>query len=268
MYADRDKWNAWHRNRRRQIAYGRWNPQRPVDPTPVREHIAALRRYGLSEVTIARMSGHPTAGSLNDITNPNHSDYLQGITADRAARILAVRFDLDAIPANAQVDPSGTRRRIEALAYMGWPSTLIAEHLGVTIQAVRGYANPNRRRVSVKTARAIRDIFNQFWSIEGPSAHSANRARARGWHGPLAWDDIDNPDEQPKVGMLNRGAPDPIAVARLIAGERFDADRVDQITACAELTRRGMSAAEIADQLGLAQRTVVRWRARARAVAA
>ena len=75
---------------------------------------------------------------------------------------------------------------------------------------------------------------------------TARMGERRGWAPPLAWDDIDNPDERANYGHNN----DRTQTADELA------DHV------ARLTRAGLSASQIADQLDITRRTVVRHRRR------
>lgn len=56
---------------------------------------------------------------------------------------------------------------------------------------------------------------------------------------------------------------DDVVVWRLTHGDRLDSTPGEKRAAVAELTRRGMSARAIAERIGIAERSVVRARARA-----
>jgi len=187
---------AWARKRRRLIAYGRWEPTQQLDPTPVRDHINNLREFGLSIHTIAHLAGE-RRGALSQIIYPNHTDYLTWITPARAERILAVSFDLDKIPGERNVDASGTRRRLEALMLAGWSQGHIGRALGVSRQRVSTYRSS--AHVEGATARAVRDLFEQWWDKPGPEVRATNKAIREGFAPALAWDDIDDPNETPHV---------------------------------------------------------------------
>lgn len=190
----REAKTTWARRRRRLIAYGRWNPTQQLDPTPVRQHITNLRRFGLSIHTIAHLAGEP-AGAMSQIIYPNHSDYLTWITPARAERILSVSFNLDAIPNGRNVNAAGTKRRIEALMRNGWSQAHIGAALGVSRQRISTYRRGEH--VESDTARAVRDLFEQLWDKPGPEIRVVNKAIREGFPPPLAWDDIDDPDSEP-----------------------------------------------------------------------
>ena len=246
---------AWARRRRRLIAYGRWNPTEQIDPTPVREHIASLRALGLSVQTIADLAGE-NAGPLAQLIYPNHGDYLKWITRERAERLLAVRFDLDAIPPGRNVDATGTRRRIEALMRLGWSQAHIGEALGVSRQRVSKYRGG--AHVQSDTARAVRDLFDKWWDKTGPEIRVVNKAIREGFPPPLAWDDIDDPNEAPHLDDAD--VVDEVALARLMAGDPVEATRDERREAVRRLAEAGHSDADIAGRLNITDRTVQRWR--------
>jgi hypothetical protein len=195
---------ARQRRRRRLIAYGRYEPPF-VDPTKAREHIAALREYGISRDAVAALAGLHE-GLVEQLTCPGHHQYRTSIRRETEERILAARFDLDALPGNMQLDVAGTQRRIRALSCMGWGQVYLAERLGITVAAVGSYLTPTRRYVTVAVARRIRDLYAELEHKRGPSQRVAARAVSRGWVPPMAWDDdtIDHPDTTPDVACLRR----------------------------------------------------------------
>jgi hypothetical protein len=177
-----------------------------VDPAPAREHIARLQAdHGISLAAVGRLAGIQTS-MVEHLCNPGHSQYRRWITRDTARRILDARFDLDQLDDRMQIDVIGTQRRIRALCRVGWSQILIAERLGISPKAVGFYLNPNRRYVTARVARSIRDLYAELESRRGPSETSARWAASRGWPPPIAWDDdtIDHPDTRPDVSCLVR----------------------------------------------------------------
>lgn len=150
----------------------------------------------------------------------------------------------------------GTHRRIQALMAIGWPADEIARRLGwagskVLFRALR------TKKVQRKTYTAVAALYDELSLTPGPSAITKGRARAAGHQPPLAWDDIDRDPEPPAAGNVDSGEVDQAAVARVITGNRPKALRsVDRRAAVAELTRRGMTRREIAEQVGCPVSTV------------
>jgi len=246
---------AWARRRRRLDAYHQWAPF--VDPAPARCHVRDLREFGLSLESIALMVGeHPSA--LSTLMLANHHGYQHQIRPAREAAILAVQFDLDHVPDGRWVSAVGTRRRIQALGAMGWSQHWIADQLGVTVQAVGSYRTPKRARVWVGTARTIRNLYEGRSMTTGPCVKAAQWAKSRGWAPPLAWDNIDDPNEQPKLGATVDLEMDDVAIARATHGDRVHLTKPERTIAVARLTAQGLSADQVADRLGVTTRTVTR----------
>lgn len=92
----------------------------------------------------------------------------------------------------------GTHRRIQALGYLGWSCQELSLHMGKH----RSYVLKLFRteRLEAATAARIAELFEELCMTPCPSrsaSRTAAEARARGWWPPLAWLDIDDPDEDP-----------------------------------------------------------------------
>lgn len=94
----------------------------------------------------------------------------------------------------------GTLRRIQALWRLGYSSADIARESGLPKATVDRVFKRGKRFVWVETADRIAEAYERLCMTvpEGPY-HERQRqwAIARGYPGPLAWDDIDN-DEKPQ----------------------------------------------------------------------
>lgn len=106
----------------------------------------------------------------------------------------------------------GTRRRIQALAWMGWSYQAIAEQAGISNERSVGNILA-RDLVHRDTASRVHDVYDRLCLVSGPSVITASRARARGWASWAEWDDIDNPDEVP-YGESVRAHEDALEAAR------------------------------------------------------
>lgn len=201
------------RMKRRHTAYGTRGPAM-MDATPVREHIARLRAAGMSVETIAKASGVPysTVGRVlwgartRDLPPPRR------IFAATGQPILTVTVSLDVAGGRAFTHPAATRRRLQALVASGWTEAVLAARLPMDRRGLQRLMSGQRGRVTVATARRVREVTRQLWLTPPPertvyerrSAQWArNRAAAKGWVSLLAWDDgngphgIDNPDAVP-----------------------------------------------------------------------
>lgn len=104
------------------------------------------------------------------------------------------------------LDAAGTVRRLQALAFNGWPMAALGRRLGVSRQSLR--QTLRYTRVSRATAETVRALYDELWDQAPPQGDkferraatmTRNQARANGWVPPLAWDEdaIDDPAATP-----------------------------------------------------------------------
>lgn len=151
----------------------------------------------------------------------------------------------------------GTVRRFQALQALGWTGPEIAAEVGVSIYSLRSISYHGSAVVHSGTAAKMAAAYERM-CMTRPEGHYANRARAmaarKGWPPPLAWDDIDDPDEKPrKRDELRQDSIDHVIVQRVLDGK----PKPRRLTNAegAEITRRalasGMSTYVIERRLGL-----------------
>ena len=94
----------------------------------------------------------------------------------------------------------GILRRIRALHAIGWSGHQVADACGLSVNTLRSIGYHQSGTVHAATAQSVMAGYERL-SMAIPEGRYANRARAsarrKGWAPPLAWDDIDDPDEQP-----------------------------------------------------------------------
>jgi len=248
---------AYERRRYRQKGYGTWQPL--VDAEPTRQHIAALRAAGHSVTAIqkkARVSSATLARILYDGVNPR----AERIRPDVAARILALPVHPAAVTPHTIIDGIGTRRRLQALIAMGWTCRALATRLGIHPRQVEHLVTSER--VLASTATRVAERYRVLQTCQpgdhGVPSRSQNLARniaaRNNWPGPLAWDDIDDPNCQPETG----------GQTTIHRRRKVTVDPADVV----RLTARGRTNAQIAAELGCHDRTVIRARRRAEMAAA
>jgi hypothetical protein len=76
-----------------------------------------------------------------------------------------------------------------------------------------------------------------------------NLAARHGWLPPLAWDDIDDPNETPDFGADDYDV-DPVVVRRLLEGQRIKATHAEKVAALAQWVADGNSKRELCDHHG------------------
>lgn len=164
---------------------------RTVSPEPYIAQVRALVAAGWTHSAIAGDTGLST-GAIRDLA-AGEPHFIYPDTADRLDRHRPA-----ATPPNWWVDCTGTARRIQALAVMGWTQQAVAAELGMGYSTVRSIANGRRRHSPRATAQAVAALYARWSRKPGPSLTSRGIARTRGWVGPLAWDgNIDDPAARP-----------------------------------------------------------------------
>nr|BEK68804.1 hypothetical protein KPHV_60310 [Kitasatospora purpeofusca] len=163
----------------------------------------------------------------------------EAIRRESLTRIMAV-----AVPKGTRVGtkalrpPTGTRRRMQALVAAGWPSSALAERLGLDRQFTHQLLYREHENVALQTELAVKALFGQIHTVRPETAgiHPtlAKRARLlaerRGWHPAGVWDDMDDPAAEPQYGESTRRE---LAIVEDVA----------------ELARQGYSREAIAERL-------------------
>lgn len=257
--------NQAHRAR----AMGRWEPL--VDATPIRAHVAQLRRAGIGIDQIAKLAGLSASHVRGLIyTRGSGKPPYARVRPDTATRLMAITATAANRADNAHVPATGTRRRLQALMRLGWTQSALAGELG------RWPANVARALtadlVTAGTAHAVAALYDRLWNARPPQYTPAQRAassRAKahaahsGWLAPLAWDDIDSdPDPTAATGAETDDEDlDEIAIERAMAGDAtVTLTRAEQIEVVSRLSDNGLSIRAIAEQLRTSKRTVSRHR--------
>lgn len=154
----------------------------------------------------------------------------------------------------SRIDPTGTQRRLQALVAMGYTWRAIDRHLGHQNLAEK-WGNGRLRYVFPATATKVAKVYEKLSMTLPPNQTSRekaavtkarNIARRNGWPPPLAWDNIDNPDEQPRGWQRDV----PRGGGWSGAGRHADLD---------ELMDRGVGVSEAARVLGITVKALEKW---------
>lgn len=265
--------SVYEQQRVRRNAYGRPNL---IDAAPARDHVQALTAAGIGLKTIVKRSGVSQGAlcklmygkrSADGTTRPSRR-----VTRSTAERLLALQPDDRALAADgAKVDATGTRRRLQALACLGWSTSRIARESGLDRQRLDRSMNCDQ--VMASTARAVAAVYEQMWNRRSIATNSQEQggitrtlraAAAAGWAPPAAWDDdIDDPAARPAGADNDHDLVDELAIARVLTeGHRLQLTGVTLHAAVHALTDAGHQPATIADRVGCGVRQVERLRAR------
>lgn len=241
---------SYERHRRREIAYGRWEPHVPAEAA--RTHIERLRAAGLRPRQLAHLAGvNPV--TVRNIARPDWERIRAGV--ERA--ILAVPVPErpgDVVADNARVPIVGAQRRIQALVAHGYPQAHIARELEInpassTMSALIGRPNTaagsTGQTIAAGRDRAVKALFDRLQMVPGPSERARAYGRERGWPLPFEWDEdsIDDPAARPVRARWTRRSA--------------SAELKEQVR---DMAVRGVPTAQIAGRLGVTVRTVERTR--------
>jgi AraC-like DNA-binding protein len=214
--------------------------RRLVDATQARAHIERLQANNWTLLQIGKAGG-VSESAVHAIA--------MGQTEARASTVLGILSIHIAARPEQTVDATGTRRRIQALMYIGHTCPTIGKRAGYSPDWLRRIAAGWVRTVSVEIATAVARAYRDLVSQPGISSRARIHARKHEWHGPLSWDDIDDPNCQPET----EGHTD--------IHRRHKASIDLQLVA--RLTAQDWSAERIAQHIGCHKRSVVRARRRA-----
>ena len=152
----------------------------------------------------------------------------------------------------------GTRRRLQALAAIGWRWSDLGDLLGTTWQAVQYIAAGHHPTVWTSTADRVEAVYELLSGTPGPSPTARHRAAAKGWAPPLGWDDdqIDNPDARPCVApQLDEPVIDPERIRRAYAGQRVNLTPEEKAAAVRAGLERGLALTAVAAALHMSNHT-------------
>lgn len=204
---------------------------RRVDAGPVTARIRHWEAGGYSHTQIAA-----AAGVSRRVIDSYAKAEFSKINPASACKILAARLDATNIPDYQPIDATGTVRRLRALLVLGHRLKDIAEATDHAPAVLSKILNGHTDRVRKGTASSISGLYEKWRHLPGPCVRTRSRAEREGWHGPLAWDNIDDPTETalPPVRATNK--------------QERAAQRAAEVL---HLARSGVPFAEIAERLGV-----------------
>lgn len=169
----------------------RLNGVQTIDPQPAREHVWSLIKAGMTQPAIAKLAGVSLA-TINRLAYPRIRH--DRIRKDNADRILSVTPQLTW---NTWVDATISRRKIRALMVMGWSHKAIGQKTGLSQTVLTAITSGRRKTILHCTKDKIDALYEETSMIHGPSSRTAKYGKQKKWLPPLAWDDIDDLEENP-----------------------------------------------------------------------
>lgn len=192
-------------------ARGDWQPY--ADAGPVRDHIRdVMAGTGMSRYQFAAAAGIDS-GTISKILYDGRPKVKTG-TAEKILACTAAPEGLD-----GHADPAGTRRRLQALACLGWSPKLLAGRLSWYPGTVRDLRDGTTIRTTTQMARQVRDLYDTLETVPAPETTRSERisvaktrgeAGRRGFAPAGAWgDDIDDPAAEPHWEWIRQPGEDP-----------------------------------------------------------
>lgn len=254
--------------RNKLIAYGRWEPE-TIDATRARTHLIRLLDAGFTTGTITNVTGidnHEIHAILYGRKRAGR--YVRPsrrIFRRTAEKILAVAPDLMKIDGAVRISSRGARRRVQALATMGWSRREIARKTGIPSANIDALLTYDLTTAHVH--QTIATFYDAHWNRKPATDTRAQRvgytralstAEKHQWASPLAWDDIDT-DPTPVAEDTGPAAIDSVAIELALAGQSASLTREEKVVAVHRGVEAGMSYREVAEALDISVRTVDRY---------
>lgn len=217
-------------------------------------------RQGYSPAWIATAAGL-TKGYIQGVVSERRHGTDRGIGPAYAAHIATA----DITTATSGVGPAlGARRRLQALAAIGWTVEELGARSGVKFTTLAAIQRGSTQQITAARNATVTALWGDLSATRGPSKEAARRAVTKGWHPPAAWDDIDDPHETPE-----RACSDPdctkTAIARGLCHAHYEAasgrrrgkrtwiDGED----LRDFARWGMTTQQAADRLGVQRDSIL-----------
>lgn len=232
----------WAARRRKEQLSGQWQPF--VAAEPVRAHLRKVQATGMPLLVVGDRTGLTETALRYVLWGDVQHGPGERVRRETAEVVLAYWPKMGDFPDNARIDPTGTRRRVEALETLGFGRLSMADRVGMPKASFSRALRADR--VTAQVARSVMAVYDEWWNrtpeSQGVRPWVADRtrrsAKARGLVGPLAWDDdtIDDPAAVPQLDAPPAGYTEGDDVAaRFLMGESVVLDKAGQREVLAHL---------------------------------
>lgn len=233
----------YRRRRRYDISLGR---PRQVPTGPVVDHLHRLRDRGVTVLAVAEMAGVSTSLIDELLNRPRPM-----MRSDNAAALLATKPD--PVPSGHTVG-IGTIRRIRALGAIGWSMADIERASGgkVKLETLRDISSTERPTVTTQTRDAVAAAFEKLCMttpIGRTAAQVRVKAAQKGWPPPLAYNDIDDPNEEPRGWQYKP----------MRSGVGCRVDKGDRLGDLLEVDDLGLGVSEACRRLDISRKGLQKW---------
>lgn len=170
-----------------------------VDVAPVADHVRQLQEaYELASVAFIAKTAGVNYGTLKTALVDYNAGLRRGIHPEAAHQVLAVtHLPAPAFLRRPEVTDIGLTRRLRGLCALGWPLSATARAGSTTVKALTEFLRSGS--ATPFTRAAVLAAWAALSHHPGLSEIARQRAVARRWDPPLAWDEetIDVPDTRP-----------------------------------------------------------------------
>ncbi|MER6605828.1 hypothetical protein ABT282_07895 [Streptomyces sp. NPDC000927] len=168
---------------------------RQVENGPVTEHLKKLHEEGWSDEQIAASCGVslPTVTAHRLGLHPR----IQRTIADQ---LLSATPTPGNVSATSKVRGLGSTRRARALVAIGHSLNTLTRETRLARSTVGRVTSGCSSWIAAETAQVVAETYERMSGTLGASDRSRAYAQRNGWAPPLAWDDIDDPNEVPDFG--------------------------------------------------------------------
>ena len=171
-----------------------------------------------------------------------------------------------------RVNAVGSRRRLQALACLGWTLPELERRAGERPKYYNEMMYAPSKTLDRGRAERISSLYDELWDQEPPQVDEADRfraayakttARRNGWAPPMAWAgiDMDDPEAQPALDaeLDDDEDFDWVKVERVLDGRARASklNRAEKRQVVLTMTARGVPPWAIAERTGMALRTVL-----------
>lgn len=205
--------------------------------------------------------------SPDDARHGSTAGYIAGCRCQpchRAKMRYDVRRRADLLAGKPRTVPMlGAKRRLQALQVLGWSANALAQQSTLSRQIIQSIGT--YPTIYTTTHDEIVRLYEALSMTHPPEEtpgqrHSVTKVRRlaarRGWAPPLAWEDIDDPAEQPAKVVrrdwhkVARDDVDEVVVERLLALRQVDSTRAEKEEAMRRWTDAGKSIKALCDAHG------------------
>ena len=179
------------RERTRLRAYGRW-PEK-VSGEPARRHLRRLFAQGMTQARMGRELG-VSRQVVGELMGRRGSKRTKRIPKQLHEKAMALRLPEKAICRPSETEAWPITRRFRALQVIGYSRRHIAELVGISRFMADRYTTGRAVVIRRSTFARCVEVYQKYSVVpatERDSGWVASMARARGYPGPMAWDEGD-----------------------------------------------------------------------------